>query len=186
MRHIEIRDLWLQKEVREGKVELSKIPGEENPADLMTKILTIGEIKEIGTIDFSEFKGDTPFMLWQQLHFAADSDDPTIAGPDADPSGDRVSNLLKYAFGLDPQVTSQDGVPTVEMTGDQVTLVFTRVPSATDLAYIAEWSTDLIDWQETEFTETMISATGDTERVAASVNSSSVVKCFFRIRVVIR
>lgn len=148
--------------------------------------ISIGEIKEIGTIDFSEFKGDTPFMLWQQLHFAADSDDPTIAGPDADPSGDRVSNLLKYAFGLDPQVTSQDGVPTVEMTGDQVTLVFTRVPSATDLAYIAEWSTDLIDWQETEFTETMISATGDTERVAASVNSSSVVKCFFRIRVVIR
>ena len=40
MRHVEIRDLWLQKEVREGKVEVSKIPGEENPADLMTKILS--------------------------------------------------------------------------------------------------------------------------------------------------
>ena len=40
MRHVEIRDLWLQKEVREGRVEVSKIPGEENPADLMTKILS--------------------------------------------------------------------------------------------------------------------------------------------------
>ena len=46
MRHLEIRNLWLQKEVREGKVEVSKIPGKENPADLMTKILGIEEIKD--------------------------------------------------------------------------------------------------------------------------------------------
>ena len=43
MRHIEIRDLWLQKEVKEGKVIVHKIPGIENPADLMTKILIVGE-----------------------------------------------------------------------------------------------------------------------------------------------
>ena len=46
MRHIEIRDLWLQKEAREGKLEVSKVPGGENPADLMTKILTKKEICE--------------------------------------------------------------------------------------------------------------------------------------------
>ena len=39
MRHLEIRDLWLQKEVREGKLEVSKIPGTQNPADLLTKVL---------------------------------------------------------------------------------------------------------------------------------------------------
>ena len=44
MRHLEIKDLWLQKEVREGKVEVCKIPGEENPADLMTKVLSAGDI----------------------------------------------------------------------------------------------------------------------------------------------
>ncbi len=44
MKHIEIRDLWLQKEVRDGKVELHKIPGLENPADLMTKFLSFHEI----------------------------------------------------------------------------------------------------------------------------------------------
>jgi hypothetical protein len=37
--------LWLQKEVLEGKVEISKIPGEENPADLMTKILGMKDIE---------------------------------------------------------------------------------------------------------------------------------------------
>jgi hypothetical protein len=45
MRHIEIRELWLQKEVKEGKVLVHKVLGTENPADLMIKILTIGEIE---------------------------------------------------------------------------------------------------------------------------------------------
>ena len=44
MRHLEIRDLWLQKEVREGRLEVHKVPGEENPADLMTKILSMRDI----------------------------------------------------------------------------------------------------------------------------------------------
>ena len=44
MKHIEIRDMWLQKEVRDGKVEVAKIPGTSNPADLMTKILRIQDI----------------------------------------------------------------------------------------------------------------------------------------------
>jgi len=46
MRHLEIRDLWLQKEVRDGKVEISKIPGTQNPADLMTKCLKRDDIEE--------------------------------------------------------------------------------------------------------------------------------------------
>ena len=40
MRHIEIRDLWLQKEVADGKLEVYKELGSKNPADLMTKYLT--------------------------------------------------------------------------------------------------------------------------------------------------
>ena len=44
MRHLEIRDLWLQKEVWDGRVEVSKIPGDQNPADLMTKILGTSDI----------------------------------------------------------------------------------------------------------------------------------------------
>ena len=44
MRHLEIRDLWLQKEVMEGRLEVSKIKGDENPSDLMTKILSLKEI----------------------------------------------------------------------------------------------------------------------------------------------
>eukprot|EP00973_Karenia_brevis_P038073 5248532-Karenia_brevis.AAC.1 len=46
MRHLELRDLWLQKEVRDGKLEMEKLNGKENSADLMAKILTIAEIRE--------------------------------------------------------------------------------------------------------------------------------------------
>ena len=46
MRHLEIRDLWLQKEVREGRVEVSKVLGTLNPSDLMTKVLSFSEVKD--------------------------------------------------------------------------------------------------------------------------------------------
>ena len=46
MKHLEIRDLWLQKEVNEGKVVVHKVLGTENPSDLGTKILNAAEITE--------------------------------------------------------------------------------------------------------------------------------------------
>eukprot|EP00973_Karenia_brevis_P073823 10261528-Karenia_brevis.AAC.1 len=52
MRHLEIRDLWLQKEVYDGKLMVHKVPGEENPADLMTKILGNKDIdKRLSTMN---------------------------------------------------------------------------------------------------------------------------------------
>ena len=44
MRHIELRDLWLQQEVAEGKVKVVKVRGDLNAADLTTKILNNAEI----------------------------------------------------------------------------------------------------------------------------------------------
>ncbi len=38
LKHIEIRHLWLQDEVREGRLVLHKIPSADNPADILTKI----------------------------------------------------------------------------------------------------------------------------------------------------
>ena len=44
MRHLQIRDLWLQQEVKDGGVVVHKVPGTDNPADLMTKVLTTQDI----------------------------------------------------------------------------------------------------------------------------------------------
>ena len=45
MRHIEIKELWLQREVGDGSVRILKVREEENPADLMTKILKLADIR---------------------------------------------------------------------------------------------------------------------------------------------
>ena len=37
VRHLDCTDLWVQEVVRSGRVELLKIPGAENPADVLTK-----------------------------------------------------------------------------------------------------------------------------------------------------
>ena len=37
VRHLDVADLWAQEKVRTGVVTLCKIPGSENPADIMTK-----------------------------------------------------------------------------------------------------------------------------------------------------
>ncbi len=45
IRHISVRELWLQEVVKEGKVRLMKIGGEINPADLLTKYFEMATIK---------------------------------------------------------------------------------------------------------------------------------------------
>ena len=45
MKHLEIRDLWLQREVGLGRVIVNKVEGPRNPADLMTKYLKRWEIE---------------------------------------------------------------------------------------------------------------------------------------------
>ena len=46
MKHLEIRDLRLQKEVNDGKVVVHKVLGTENPSYLGTKILNAAERTE--------------------------------------------------------------------------------------------------------------------------------------------
>ena len=46
MRHMEVRWLWWQEEVRKGRVKVEKVWGKWNPADLMTKYLTVAEVEE--------------------------------------------------------------------------------------------------------------------------------------------
>ena len=37
IRHIEVNQLWLQEKAAQGEVKIHKIPGDENPADILTK-----------------------------------------------------------------------------------------------------------------------------------------------------
>ena len=45
IRHLDAALLWVQEHVRSGKVELEKVPGQENCADLLTKHLSGPDIR---------------------------------------------------------------------------------------------------------------------------------------------
>ena len=46
MRHLEVRYLWLQGAVKQGRLVMVKIKGTENPADIATKPKSADVIKE--------------------------------------------------------------------------------------------------------------------------------------------
>lgn len=46
MRHIELRELWLQSEIRQGNVQMHKIGTKENSADILTKHLRPGDFQQ--------------------------------------------------------------------------------------------------------------------------------------------
>ena len=46
MKHLEVEELWSQEVVRKGRARLERVPGKENPADLMTKF------QDKSTIDY--------------------------------------------------------------------------------------------------------------------------------------
>jgi hypothetical protein len=57
LRHLDAHTLWLQQAVRSGRVDLKKVPGTANPADLLTKhSLTREKLMELVTLFNCEFR----------------------------------------------------------------------------------------------------------------------------------
>lgn len=87
------------------------------------------------------------FAAWQSQHFTtAQISDPSVSGYAANPSGDGLCNLLKYAFGLDPGTPGAGGRPAAQFvkTGGSTYLAlrFRRANAATDLTYSVETSSN--------------------------------------------
>ena len=54
------------------------------------------------------------FDEWRAVHFStAELADPAVSGTEANPAGDGLGNLLKYAFDLDPHAATIAGAPVV-------------------------------------------------------------------------
>ncbi|EDY20058.1 Alpha-L-arabinofuranosidase-like protein [Chthoniobacter flavus Ellin428] len=92
------------------------------------------------------------FEAWREQHFTtAELNNPSISGDNAEPANDGVTNLVKYALGLDPKTPSATGVPALSNTAlsgkKYLTLTFTQWRSLTDITYQAEVSSDLETWQ---------------------------------------
>ena len=60
IRHLDVSDLWVQDKVRSGAIGLVKIPGDQNPADALTKYVDYGILrKSLATMGL-EFRDGRP------------------------------------------------------------------------------------------------------------------------------
>ena len=81
-------------------------------------------------------------------------------GPLEDSDGDGVFNLLEYAFGTDPLLSTSQARPSVSIgPGGKVSLTMLKGTAAGDLTWSVEASTDLKTWSTQGVTVTVNNAT---------------------------
>lgn len=93
------------------------------------------------------------FESWRRDKFGVDAGNAAVSGATANPSGDGVANLLKYALGLDPLARVPAGVltaPAVVATDDKryLAISFTRSLSATDVTCMVQAAETPGEWAD--------------------------------------
>ena len=88
----------------------------------------------------------SPIEAWRQLHFGS----PENTGQGADlniVANDGMTNLMKYALGINPTTPGASAAPTGTRQGGLLKLTFTRRRDATDITYRVEGTSDpTTDW----------------------------------------
>lgn len=130
------------------------------------------------------------FGSWRETNFSAeDAADPAVSGPEADPDGDGLPNLLEYAVGGVPGEASRAGMPEHSVhteNGEQfLALTYERVKAASDLAFHVESSDDLIHWDAASTVLVETEDLGNTERVTVRTEQpiDTGLRKFLRLRV---
>jgi len=123
----------------------------------------------------------TSYATWRAANFTVgEAADDLISGPNADPDGDGLKNLVEYAFGTAPKAASTSGQPTVTATATEWVFTYTRPADRPDLTYTVQSSTNLSTWSTVNATRT---ATGTTETWQARVTITGGQSAFFRLQV---
>ena len=90
---------------------------------------------------------DTPINTWKLLYFGTNAGNAFIAGDGAYPAGDGVSNIIKYALGLQPLAKATNSLFTIGITTGYFTLTYTRPdPPPADINYQVITSSNLVAW----------------------------------------
>ncbi len=144
-----------------------------------------------GYSDFAGLSVTTPtqYQSYLATYFTPQQlADPTITGDLADPDHDGISNLLEYAFEMDPTRASVSSLPVVSMQNGYLTISFIQRIAPTDLTYTVEVSSDMNTWNSGSGYTTQVSATtidAATQRTVVRDNTlaSAAARRFIRVRV---
>jgi arylsulfatase A-like enzyme len=88
---------------------------------------------------------------WKSAHmtFGLSS---SLLEPSADADGDRILNMLEYAYGTDPLNPNSDPFQYGHTAGQGMTLEYPLASPRDDLTIVVERSTDLLNWSSTSIT----------------------------------
>jgi Pectate lyase len=93
--------------------------------------------------------GKVGFELWQMEQFTPQQlSDPAVSGPAAEPAGDGVANLVKYALGLPPFDPVAGSLVDFQLENGEAVLRYRRPAGASDVLYRVQDSADLVNWSE--------------------------------------
>ena len=116
---------------------------------------------------------------WETTNGLSASGASGTNGPDGDPDGDKISNILEFALGLNPQVSSSEKMPTAQVQSNPadgqnyLTYTYPRRIGASALTYTVQTSPDFSVWSSgaavTEQIGAIPSADGATERVVVRI-----------------
>ena len=91
------------------------------------------------------------YSVWQNQFFSSSQlSNPAIAADTADPAGDNIPNLMKYALNLNPASNGAGNLPKISIKlingGNYLTITYNQVILAGNLLYMPEVSSDLQTW----------------------------------------
>ena len=147
---------------------------------------------DLGAFEFS------PYAAWRGEEFGPEAENDLVSGESADPDGDRISNLLEFAFQLDPQLPSSESSllhPAWVSIGeeDYFAIEFQRRSPPTGLLYRIGVSDDLTMWSPgtvysdaeppTTTALTTDASEGGLTRTRLNLPSSSLDRGFMRLEV---
>ena len=108
----------------------------------------------------------------------------------ATPAGDGVTNLIKYALGLNPNqpgVALTDGVnpglPLVATEGTNLTMIYQKNVGKSDINYAAVGSLDLFYWDTAGITESVLHTSGNIQTIKAVLATGNDQRKFIRLKV---
>lgn len=125
------------------------------------------------------------YSLYVQTYFSADEQaNPAVSGPNAVYGADGLTNLVKYALGLNPKVDTTAGLPAASTTATDWVYTYVRPTDRADLVYTVESSGDLTTWSTANVTHELISTSGENQTWQGRVPLAGNATLFFRLKVV--
>jgi len=86
---------------------------------------------------------ETPYNAWLYSVYGANASNPAYAATTATPSGDGITNLVKYAMNISPLVNAQSQLPTEALANGHAQITFQWNYNISDVTYVIQASDTL-------------------------------------------